>query len=147
MELKCLQCEYEFEGTVSKDDLGWRSSCPNCGGSFDVEVPTGTLPNAVLSEAEMPFEESQKAAKAYERFRLQWMIDHGFTLPDLLNELEKMIDEDMDGSIVRTSLGNLFEDWEFGFGFANGEVWPSFDEFLCSEYPLILQGEGKEVQE
>ena len=39
MKLTCLQCGNEFEGTVSKDDLGWHSVCPECGSSFDVDVP------------------------------------------------------------------------------------------------------------
>lgn len=39
MKLKCLQCGHEFEGIVSKDELGWHGSCPKCGGSFDTELP------------------------------------------------------------------------------------------------------------
>lgn len=39
MKLKCLHCEHEFDGTISYDDLGWHSSCPVCGASFDVDVP------------------------------------------------------------------------------------------------------------
>ena len=42
MELKCLQCEHEFEGGICYDELGWHSICPECGGSFDVDVPEGT---------------------------------------------------------------------------------------------------------
>jgi len=41
MRLKCLQCEHEFEGSVSLDELGWHSMCPKCGGSFDVDLPDG----------------------------------------------------------------------------------------------------------
>lgn len=43
MKLKCLQCEYEFDGSISKDELGWHSVCPECGGSFDVDVPDGRI--------------------------------------------------------------------------------------------------------
>lgn len=43
MILKCLQCDHEFEGTISRDDLGWHSCCPFCGGSFDVDVPHGKI--------------------------------------------------------------------------------------------------------
>ena len=39
MKLKCLHCEHEFDGTISRDELGWHSSCPVCGASFDVDVP------------------------------------------------------------------------------------------------------------
>ena len=62
--------------------------------------------------------------KEYEKFKLQWMIDHGYTLFDLIHELQMMIDES-DGE----SLKELFEDWEYGFGF-NSEIWPCYDEWL-----------------
>lgn len=38
MLLKCLQCEHEFEGIAEWDELGLHSSCPACGGSFDVDA-------------------------------------------------------------------------------------------------------------
>lgn len=38
MELKCLHCGYEFDGSAELDELGWHSSCPECGCSFDVDV-------------------------------------------------------------------------------------------------------------
>ena len=34
--LTCLQCGHEFIGTVESDELGSHSSCPKCGGSFDI---------------------------------------------------------------------------------------------------------------
>ena len=43
MDLKCLQCGHEFEGSISHDELGWHSICPECGGSFDVDVPDGHI--------------------------------------------------------------------------------------------------------
>ena len=43
MNLKCLNCSHEFEGTITKDGLGWHSSCPKCGASFDVDVPKGRI--------------------------------------------------------------------------------------------------------
>lgn len=63
--------------------------------------------------------------KAYERFRLQWMIDHGYTLNDLVVELDKCLDEvDED-----TSLQTVFDDWEYNFGFSS-EIWPCYEEWL-----------------
>lgn len=43
MELKCLNCGHEFDGSISKDTLGWHSSCPECECSFDVDVPNGRI--------------------------------------------------------------------------------------------------------
>lgn len=39
MEIKCLQCGHEFEfNGASKDDLGWCVVCPDCNGSFDLDI-------------------------------------------------------------------------------------------------------------
>ena len=75
----------------------------------------------------------QRARKAYERFKLQWMIDHGFTLGNLIACMEDMVCEDLSDSEVRTSLQSLFANWEYGVGFAGGSVWPCFEEYLQSD--------------
>ena len=69
--------------------------------------------------------------KAYERFRLQWMLDHGRTLTELIGELQKLRDE----GDPEMSLQDLFRDWEFGYGFGS-EIWPCFEEFLDVEYKM-----------
>jgi DNA-directed RNA polymerase subunit RPC12/RpoP len=43
-KLKCLQCGYEFSGTIETDELGAHSSCPECGGSFDVDEDSAAEP-------------------------------------------------------------------------------------------------------
>lgn len=43
MKLNCLHCGHEFDGSITKDELGWHSSCPECGCSFDVDVPDGKI--------------------------------------------------------------------------------------------------------
>ena len=75
--------------------------------------------------------------QAYEIFRLQWMIAHGYGIQDLINNLEDMIVEDQNESGVRTSLESLFRDWEYGIGF-DGSIWPCYEEFLEHDYPLML---------
>ena len=79
--------------------------------------------------------------QAYEIFRLKWMIDHGYGIPDLIKYLDAMIEEDQNESGVRTDLFSLFQDWEFGIGF-DGSIWPCYQEFLENEYPLMLQSEN-----
>ena len=68
------------------------------------------------------------SAIAYEQFKLEWMLAHGYTLQDLVAELEKLREESPD-----LSLPDIFADWEYGYGFSS-EIWPCFDEFLDCEY-------------
>ena len=84
--------------------------------------------------------ENHHARQAYERFRLQWMIDHGYSLEDLVRNLESMILEDENESGIRTDLPSLFRDWVYCLGF-DGAIWPCFEEFLENEYPTILEKE------
>ena len=77
------------------------------------------------------------ANQAYEVFRLKWIIDHGFSVFDLVKNLDAMIEEDQNESGVRTSIQSLFQDWEFGIGF-DGAIWPCYQEFLEQDYPLML---------
>ena len=65
---------------------------------------------------------------AYEKYKLDWLLKHGYTLTDLINELDKMQEENPDDSVSQ-----LFIDWEYGFGFGS-EIWACYEEFLDNEY-------------
>ena len=80
----------------------------------------------------------QDPKQAYEIYRLQWMMDHGFTIQDLIRNLDSMIEEDANESGESTGLQSLFQDWEFGIGF-DSEIWPCYQEFLENEYPMMLK--------
>lgn len=73
-------------------------------------------------------QEDTSTVTAYERFKLQWMLDHGFTLRDLVEELEKSREETPELPLI-----DIFIDWEFVFGFGS-QIWPCFEEFMDCEY-------------
>ena len=79
-------------------------------------------------EKEEQVEEVEAAHAVYERFKLEWMLDHGYTLKNLIEELEKQREECPD-----LTLDSTFRDWEFGFGFGS-DIWPCFWEYYHSEY-------------
>lgn len=41
MKLQWLNCQQQFDGTVSYDELGWHGVCPECHASFDVDLIRG----------------------------------------------------------------------------------------------------------
>lgn len=53
MKLQCLLCDYEFDGTISRDKFGWHSVCPECGGSFTVDVPEGRIVMAFADDTRL----------------------------------------------------------------------------------------------
>jgi len=81
----------------------------------------------------MSEQEAQAARKAYEYFKLMWMQSHGYSLDDLMSQLEKvrrdLYDED-------ASFQTIYEYWEDEVGFG-GEIWPCFDEFVDNEYKVF----------
>lgn len=80
---------------------------------------------------------SPKLRQEYEAYRLQWLIDHGYTLTDLLNAIEEYSKE----VIQPDSLDDLMEYWAAECGFAGSEIWVSFNEWVDNEYQEELEGE------
>lgn len=73
---------------------------------------------------------------AYEKYRTYWMLQHGYTLTDLMEHLTKYQYEDPeDREQISTPVKELFDYWEES-GF-NGELWVCFGEFLGAEYQDI----------
>lgn len=69
--------------------------------------------------------------KRYQKYKLQWMLDHGYALYDLIKELARLEQEN-----TRTGdqceLPDLFDQWEFEVGF-RGSIWACYDEWYDNE--------------
>ena len=61
----------------------------------------------------------------YEKFQYQWLIDHGYSLTDLIKALDEY-KPTMD-------LLNVFDDWEYEHGF-DGQLYPSAGEYYNNGY-------------
>ena len=71
--------------------------------------------------------------KKYEQFKLKWMLDHGYTLTDLMHELQELQYEDPeDPDCISTPVTELFNLWEMEVGFGS-EIWPCYEEYLDCE--------------
>ena len=62
--------------------------------------------------------------KAYEKYKLKWMMDHGYSLEDLMRGLAEMQSESEPG----TPVDELFHAWEKDRGF-DGSIWACLEEF------------------
>lgn len=72
--------------------------------------------------------------RAYEKYKLDWMIRHGYSLRDLMEELATVQYRDPeDSDQITEPVDKIFEAWEAEFGF-NGELWVCYEEFLQAEY-------------
>ena len=94
---------------------------------LDMDIVQRFINKAEKEKKKMLGYANEKEQK-YEQYKLQWMLDHGYTLKDLIAELEKLRQE----SDPDMNLESLFKDWEFGYGFGS-EIWPCFGEYLNAE--------------
>lgn len=69
----------------------------------------------------------------YEKFQLQWMIDHGHSLRELMEELQSLqYDDPEDSDKISTPITELFAEWEAERGFGS-EIWPCEAEYESRE--------------
>ena len=76
----------------------------------------------------------------YQKYQLQWMIDHGFSLKDLIHELDELREE----SDPDMSLESIFADWEYGYGFSS-EIWVCESEWEECEGSMKSCNGEKEI--
>lgn len=86
----------------------------------------------------------------YEKYRLQWMLNHDYSLPDLLERLSDIaMNENLDEiQNPRVMLNEAFERLEYEQGFDNEEIWLCKDEwehdlYSSNEYSLTDAGKTK----
>ena len=61
----------------------------------------------------------------YQKFQLQWMIDHSYSLDDLMKELDRC---QMDWAEGKEPVSEIFKSWELDIGFG-GSIWPCEKEW------------------
>lgn len=59
----------------------------------------------------------------YEKYKLQWLIDHNYSINDLIQELE---------DYINLHVLKAFKDWEFDTGF-NSEIYVCEEEYYDAE--------------
>ena len=74
------------------------------------------------------------AENLYNKYQLNWMIDHGYSISDMIIALSNTAKE-MEGSHPHSlshSLKYVFNEWALEDGF-NGEIWVCYEEWLDNE--------------
>lgn len=75
----------------------------------------------------------------YEKYQLEWMLAHGHSLRELIDELtELQYDDPEDSDQISTPVADLFARWEQDRGFGS-EIWACEAEWEAAE--------GKELKE
>lgn len=65
----------------------------------------------------------------YQKYQLQWMIDHGHSIQNLIQELRNyQYDDPEDSDRISTPIDELFSEWEQDIGFGS-EIWACQEEW------------------
>lgn len=65
----------------------------------------------------------------YQKYQLEWLISHGFSLQDLMKELtELQYTDPEDSDMICTPVSELFDEWATDIGFGS-EIWVCEDEW------------------
>lgn len=84
----------------------------------------------------------QTFRQQYEKFKLQWMLEHGYTLTDFVKILDEIAKESKNNAKEsenndeegenNESVFKYYYTFESDIGF-NGELYPSFHEWFINE--------------
>lgn len=66
----------------------------------------------------------------YQKYKLQWLIDHNYSLDNLIQELEDYINQE--SSDIKINLSKAFEEWQSDIGFKS-EIYACEEEFNDAE--------------
>lgn len=81
-----------------------------------------------------------KAYEEYKKYKTQWLLDHGYTLDDVINTMQEMYEEGDHHGKKGSSPLNLFLDFEQSYGF-DSVIYPCFDEWYNNEYKINKEEE------
>lgn len=75
------------------------------------------------------------AGEAYSRYKLRWLLEHGYSMDDLLCYMDTAYSDFLDGSGGYEGLApsGCMETVE-EIGLDSAEIWPCYDEFLGNEF-------------
>lgn len=69
----------------------------------------------------------------YEKYQLEWMVEHGYSLEVLMEHLDDVSFEYETNVEGVGGAGEIFEIWKNQYGFKGGEIWACEDEWKNNE--------------
>lgn len=120
-------------------------------GSFFIKNADSDKPTMVYFEdaysrkgrREIPLYETNDSKTSYENYQLKWMMDHGYSLEDLMQSMDEYYD---DKYIVGRTFDDLFTEWKNENGF-NQELWSCKEEAInAGECNDTLKEETSDIE-
>lgn len=116
--------EKDLEFIVLRESCG---VCSRCGAPLFKSDITGYNYQCFRCDEDFyAFEQGRTpegAMDAYQKYQLEWMLSHGYSLQDLIQALtEYQYEDPEDSDRISTPISAIFAEWEQDVGF-NSEIW------------------------
>lgn len=127
-KVRCNNCMKEFDEEEIVFDDGLNAEyCPYCGESgclMDLEDKTEGERNDMGIEL-----------KGYKKYQLEWMIEHGYSLEDLMDKIAEIMNEELTIDVnAHIFINEAFDILANETGFKESEIWACEDEWVDNEF-------------
>ena len=127
-KVRCNNCMKEFdEEEIVFDDGLNAECCPYCGEGgclMDLEDKTEGERNDMGIEL-----------KGYKKYQLEWMIEHGYSLEDLMDKIAEIMNEELTIDVnAHIFINEAFDILANETGFKESEIWACEDEWEDNEF-------------
>lgn len=75
-----------------------------------------------------------KMVNLYEKYKLEWMVEHSVTVDELMRELDNYRIECEQNGDEFDSITQLMDSWEADSNGFDGEIWACYDEWQDNEF-------------
>lgn len=75
-----------------------------------------------------------KMVNLYEKYKTEWMVEHGVTVDELMRELDNYRIECEQNGDEFDSITQLMDSWEADSNGFDGEIWTCYDEWQGNEF-------------
>ena len=75
-----------------------------------------------------------KMVSLYEKYKTEWMLEHGITIDEFIRVLDNFrIEQEQEGTEF-TSIENVVDSFDVDSNGFDGEIWASYDEWQDAEF-------------
>lgn len=90
------------------------------------------LPENWYEDFYFKFNEDKLKSK-YEAFKLEWILDSGYTMKDFINVLDEIYKDKIENSDTECSPSEILNEFESDYGF-DWDIYPSYKEWFDNEF-------------
>ena len=77
---------------------------------------------------------TNKMVSLYEKYKTEWMLEHGITMDELIRVLDNYRTEREQDGVEFKSIEDVLDNFEVDSNGFDGEIWACYDEWECTDF-------------